>query len=245
MDGNTLLTKKNILIAVVVLLTVTVSMVLVDIFPFRLKSTSPQLSEVATSSSDIDFTFSQPVKSVEEVYINSSPIYNFSINEKVVKVPLLDIGLVKNKVYSIELKGINSTWFSGVIEKLNYTFTPKYIDFNKLSVDEQRRQIEHSNSGQINDPFLNNVFPIIAKDYQIEVVNTGDGETFYLNITFLAEVPDYDKGGVSKQIPNDLAERYKNEVFDIIRKNKGIPENYIIFYSNKYLNDKYGISSHD
>lgn len=245
MNWSQVFTKKNIVLAVFLLLVIVVFIVVYSMFPFRLKSISPPLNSVATSSISLDFTFSQPIESVGEVLIDGAVVHNTVIDKSTVKISLLETELVKNIGYDIELNNIKSQWFESSIEELEFTFTPQYIDFNQLSVDEQKRQIQHSNSGQINDPFLNNVFPIITKDYQIEVVNTGDGETFYIDVTFLVEVPDYDKGGVSKQISNDLAEKYRNEVIDVIRKNKGTPEDYVIIYSNNYLNDKYGLGSHD
>lgn len=235
------LTKRNFLLVFIVFVTLTLLFVLYDNLHFRLKDTSPSLKNVATSSVEIRFHFSQPIKSVKSITFNDSDVTSsVLIDNKTVTVPI-DISLSKSSTYKIVLKSIDSEWFSNKIDTVERSFTPKYIDFNKLSDEEQKAQIDASNSGQVDDKFVDeNVFPIFNDRWQIEATVIPTDRVTVLQVSFLEEIPDYDNGGVIEQVSDDTADKYEQEIHAEIKKRGGNPNDYSIVYkTNKYLSDKY------
>lgn len=231
------------------LLTVLAGMVIVvglllayDNLVFRLKSTDPRPEQVATTASYVDFNFSQPIKQIGSATITTkenTTTQGTTINGRTVRVQLPN-PLTANQVYVIHLKQVQSQWLNNSIADLPYTFTPTYQDFNTLSPDQQKASVDKSNSGQIDDPFLNNYFPLRDPDgnFMIEAVNEGDGKTISVDITFLAEVYSPDTG-TKAQLPADQAEALRTKALQMIKDNHGNPDKYLIRYSNDYLNQKY------
>lgn len=228
--------KQIIITSLVVIILLIGGFFAYDNLVFRLKSTSPDASEVATSASFIDFNFSQPIKSIQKVEFNDKNA-NYKIDGKTVRVtvPRLNSDTDDN----ITLTGLESKWFNNQINTVSLEFTPYYIPYDQLSKEEQQVSINKSNSGQINDKFLKNQFPVITDNYKMEVSNLGDSKTIVVTITFFDEIPNYDKGGEVSQLSDKKAEKLRTKVFDKIRKLGGTPDKYLIYYSNNYLTDKY------
>ena len=241
-------TRKNFFIVIVVITLSILLFVAYDNLFFRLKSTSPSLDNVATSSVEIKYYFSQPIKSIKSVVFNGTDITNdVIINDKTVTIPF-NKSLASDSPYKIDIMSVESSWFGNKISSIEREFTAKYVDFNKLSDAEQKAQVDASNSGQIDDKFIDkNTFPIFNKYWQIDATVIGSDKTAVLNIEFFEEIPDYDNGGSIKQVPNDVADKYRQEVLNEIKKRGGSPDNYIIVYkTNKYLYEKYNQSEgHD
>lgn len=197
------------------------------------------MDKFADSSVQINFHFSQPIESVGGVLINNREVGNVDVGGSTVKVPI-DIELEKGITYSIEIRSIKSKWFWNEIDLIKSSFTPQYIEFNKLSPDEQKDQIDSSNSGQVDDPFIDsNVFPIFNDRWQIDATVVNDSRSVILNVIFFEEVPDYDNGGVVKKVSDGVAERYRQEVLNEIKKRGANPKDYTIIYANEYLYEKY------
>lgn len=233
--------KQNFYKILGVVIILIVSLLIIDKLVFRLTHTTPALSNIATSSVSIKLSFSQPISSVGGITINNRKISDVFLDQGNIIIPLSSLVLVAETNYQLLVSDIQSAWFNNRIDKLSKTLTVKYIDFNQLSSDERKAQVDNSNSGQIDDPFLTNSFPIIDKDYryQIEATNLGDRKNISLYVTFFDEVPNYDQGGKVNQLSNSVAEEYRKDVFKTIREYKGDPDKYIITYSNLYLNSKY------
>lgn len=241
MDFSGFINKKNIIAVCVVIILAIIAWGAYDNLTFRAKSTSPDMRNMPTSTAYIEVSFSQPIKSIESVSLNDDvvPKDNISLHGKNIKINVDDGILEEDVNYSLKLSGIRSGWFNNSIDNLSYDFVPHYVDYDSLSSDQRSALSNKSSSGQIDDPFLNNSFPIITDDYQIEAKNAGDGKTIYVYVTFLKEIPDYDNGGTLKQLPNSEADSLRDKALDTIKQNKGNPQKYKIIYSNKYLNDKY------
>lgn len=238
------ITKKNVMLVLIGIVGLIFIFVVYDNLHFRLRSTSPSLNNVATSSVEIIYNFSQPIESIQSVTFNGKDVTNdISINNKSVSIPL-DTSLSDESTYEIVLHSVISQWFNNKINSIEREFTPKYIDFNKLSEEQQKAQINASNSGQVNDRFIDdNTFPILTKEWQIEATVVQSDRVAILTVKFLDEIPDYDNGGATVQLPNDVAEKYRQEVIDEIKDRGGNPEDYTIVYeTNKYLNEKYNLS---
>lgn len=227
------------MLSCIVLVVLLMVFVLYDNLYFRLKSTTPPMGQFADSSVQISYHFSQPIKSVGAVKINNNTVNDVVIDGSVVTVPL-EFDLEKDVKYSIEIQSIESDWFGNKIELIKRSFTPQYIDFNKLSDEERKVQVDASNSGQVDDPFIDdNVFPIFNGRWQIDATVITDNRSVVLNVKFFEEVPDYDNGGASQQVSNEVAEKYRKQVLNEIKKRGADPKDYTIVYSNQYLHEKY------
>ena len=145
--------------------------------------------------------------------------------------------------YTLVLSGVHSK--SG--DKLDYTysFTAKYMNFSDVPEDIQKASIEKSSSGQIDDPFFNNYFPMQTSDFVIEhPFNETDMDAKkVLYVTFLKEVMNYDTG-TKNTLPDNEAEALRTKVLQYIKEKGGTPENYMIMYENEYLTGKYGEDNH-
>lgn len=215
---------------------------------FRLKSTTPASNEVATISPYVDFYFSQPIERVGEVSFslneNKFPV-DYTIEDRRVRV-ILPQNLAAELDYKLQLSNIQSGWFGNKITNETFAFTPIQQDFASLPADQRQELINQTNSGQINDPFLNNIFPITdGESLMIKATNGGDGKTVFIDITFYAEIRDADTG-VATQLPNDKAEELRAKALELIKQKGGKRfDNYFITYSNDYLNQKYPIELDD
>jgi hypothetical protein len=239
------ITRKNILIVAGAILSLMILYIAYDNLHFHVKSTSPDVNSVATSTIELQYHFSQPVKAVESVVINDTDVTSsVTINNKTINIPLSDLD--SETTYSVTLKAVQSEWFNAKINSTTDSFVPKYIDFKDLPDEQQQRQISASNSGQVDDPFVSdNVFPIFNQRWQIEATVIPSDRTTVLTVKFFSEVPDYDNGGAVTQVSNDTAEQYRNEVLAEIKERGGDPDDYrIIYQTNKYLYEKYSTQSH-
>ena len=238
--NNALVSKKQIIALVATLLLLTVSFIAFDILSFRLKSTTPDRLAVATITPYVEFTFSQPIDSVREVTLvtgDSTVELERDINDKTIKTKF-EGTLVENAVYNLTLKDVRSKWFDGVIPEVTYTFVPTYRDFNTIP-EEQRQELNRpSNSGQINDPFLNNQFPLATDEFYVDVNRYEGEQKLNVEVVILAEVYSPDTG-TQAQVSDEKAEELHTKALEFIKKHGGKPENYIISYSNAYLNKKY------
>lgn len=234
--------KKNILIAIVILFTIIIGVVIYYSSTLRLESTDPPLDKVATSTSKIKFTFSQPLTSIESIKVDDTELSDIEINDNSALVSLNAISLVKDRDYTLTLTGVKS--INKEITNLTLKMTAKYVDFNELSDEQQKIQVDQSDSGQVNDPFLNNYFPIVREGFEVSRATTyGDGRVFVF-IQLYGDMPDYDNGGELRQVPDELAETYRTQALELIEDSDGTPDKYIIEYSNTYLMSKYGGQFH-
>lgn len=208
---------------------------------FRQTSFDTDTSRVPTSAIYIRCYFSQPLKSVGSVTIGGKDIENYTIENNAIVIPLKGIGAKDDNKKDLIIRDILSATSGSRIDEFSNHLRFAYVDYKDLSHQQQKDQVNKSSSGEINDPFLySNVFPIIDSDYvyRIDIASTAD-EVINLSVTFLDEVPNYDNGGTSTQLPDDVAEKYRTEVIKKIKSRGGSPEKYIIIYSNNYLNTKY------
>lgn len=241
MDVNTYLTRQNLLRAVVAIIVVILAFVCYDNLLFRLKDTSPSLSKMPDSSTEIRFHFSQPVASVGDASINDIDT-KVVIKGRTVIFPLG--GLIESDTtYSVVLSDIKSQWFGNSMDSINKSFTPEYVAFNELTDEDKQAQINESNSGQVDDAFISNsVFPIFNERWQIDATIVTERREAFLNVKFFEEIPDYDNNAVVKRVSDETAEKYRQEVLSEIKKRDGNPDDYEIFYDNPYLSNKYRVS---
>lgn len=211
-----------------------VSFLIYDALVLRVTGITPAPSQVATVTPFMDINFNHEIKSVSKVSLNEKEIQT-SIERKKIRIPLGD--LRKDVEYTLTLNGIASN--SGkVIQDYRFSFTPKYIPFNQLDDTVQKELIDSSDSGQLDDVFLNNRFPILEGDFIIEAEPNQRLNNVIVTVTFLQEVA-IGTNSDAPQVSNEEAEKLRLEAFEIIKSRGGKPEQYIVFYSNDYLNEKY------
>lgn len=209
---------------------------------FRVFSTSPSMSDVPTSAAVISVTFTQPVKAVEGVELAGKSVYkdDVTVDGRTVSVKVPS-GTLQEKVFtSLRFSKVSSQWFNLVLKDMVFRFKPKYVKFSDLSEDQRKASVDASNSGQSDDPFLTNEFPIRTDDYSIEASKGYSSSQIFVKITFSKDVPDYDVSDEAEGLSDSEAERLRADAFDTIKKHKGSPDEYAFVYSNQYLNDKYG-----
>lgn len=233
---------KVILISMVVIILVTLlGFVLYDKLVFRVLKTSPQADVFPTSAPYIDIYLSKPVTSVESYTLNDTTGNGtFKFEDKRLRFEYND-SFQKGKTYTFALRGITSK--SGDKINFTYTFNPEYIEFNKLPEDIKQASIEKSSSGQIDDPFFNNQFPIHGSGFNIDRSSESGTSEKILLVTFLIEVYDYDTNTQTK-LSDQEAEAMRTKVFDYIKSLDGKPDEYEIHYSNQYLEEKYNKDAH-
>lgn len=234
------LTKRNILIAVGVVGSLILIGILYEVLHFHVRSTTPSLNRVATATSEITYKLSQPIRSVGKVTFNSADITeSIQIDGNELTLPIDE--LEKDRTYTVTISNLQSDWLNNQIITIDSEFTPEYVDFNDLSEDQQKAQVDNSHSGQVDDDFISdNNFPIFNRRWQLEATVVNTDRTVILTVSFFEEVPDYDNGGAVSQVSNETAEQYRNEVLKEIKDRGGNPEDYTIVYkTNRYLNEKY------
>lgn len=240
-------TKKRIISALVFCFVLLLLFLAYDNLFFRLKGTTPSFEEVATSSVSIQYHFSQPIKSVDSVLLDDREVTSdsISINDRTVSVSF-DKPLDSDSTYTLSLGGISSEWFGNKINSISNEFTPEYIPYDQLSDAEKKAQVDASNSGQVDDKFIDsNTFPIITENWQIEATVLTDTRSALLTVKFFSEIPDYDNGGAIEQVSNSTADKYREEVLNKIKELGGNPDDYEILYqTNEYLQHKYNDDSH-
>lgn len=220
---------------------ITVGLLLYNVLIFRVSGTSPALSEVPSSSRLMKLTFTQPVRSIEGVEIGGKAITDedISVDGNTVSIDIPSTSLEKDTLTSVRFSKATSAWFGLTVNDFVRQFTPRYIPFNKLSKEQQAAAVNASNSGQSNDPFLNNSFPIITDDFTIQASKGYTSDVVFVSVTFSKDIPDYDTSNQPAGMTEAEAETLRSAALDTIRKYKGKPENYAISYSNEYLNEKY------
>lgn len=232
--------KKTRTIAIIILTLSTlgiVAFILYSTLVFRVTGTSPDPEKFPTIAPYIDIYFSKPVDAVTSYTLNKENNGTISISENKIRYSPSSI-YDSDETYNLSLKGIRSK--SGDVIDYTYTFTAVYMNFSDIPEDIRKASIEKSSSGQIDDPFFNNYFPMQTPDFQIEYSRNGatgaDKKSLY--ITFLREVYNYDTE-TKYTLPDNEAEALRTKVIEYIKKRGGTPDEYNIYFANEYLNGKY------
>ena len=205
---------------------------------FRVTKITPDKNNFPSFAQYVDVYLSQPVASVDTVQFNGIDAKkNVTISGNKVRYASND-KFTQDSESTLILKGITSK--NGRKLSVTYSFTPKYIDFNNLPKDVQKESQNKSSSGQQDDPFFNNYFPMVDVDdgFEIEYDTNPDTSAVSLYVTFYSEVFNYDTNQQTI-LPNDQAETMRTKVLDYIKKMGGKPEGYTIHWKNTYLENKY------
>lgn len=226
-----------------VLAVILIGAVLYNVLVFRVTSTTPNPNKFPEIAPYIDIYFSKPIKEVEGYTLNDqqSP-GTLTIEDKKLRFTY-NSSYIANTDYTLSLKGITST--SGDRMDYIYAFTALYMNFADVPKEIQQASIDESSSGQIDDPFFNNYFPMQTSDFMIEHPRNLESSEELLVVTFLKEVYNYDTN-TRVTVPDSEAEGLRQKVLDYIKSRGGEPDKYHISYDNEYLENKYSKEhSHD
>lgn len=221
-----------------------IAVAILSFYPFRILSTTLTNDSVATTTPYIDIHFSQPLASVDEIKLTQnteSRSLTHTINDRTLRVLIYE-NLKENSSYTLTLNGIKSKWMGAVLSKQTITFVARYLAPNQLPEDQQKELVQRSNSGQVDDTFLNNQFPLAQDGYYIDLYNGGSPDAIYLKLVILKEVYNPDTG-MRAQVSNQEAEEYRNKALKLVKEHGGDPKKYKFTYSNDYLEQKYASSS--
>ena len=203
---------------------------------FRHTGTRPTSNEHPSFVRYVEFSFSHNVESVDKLTLDNEDLPGeVKIDGKKIRYTHNDLFVIDTE-HTLRLTGVKST--SGMKIDVTHSFTPTYIDFEDIPEDLREESIQKSSSGQIDDPFFNNYFPMQTSKFQIENPRSDPSETKGLYVTFMEEVFNYDTN-TKQTLPNPEAEKLREEVYIYIRDRGGKPEQYSIHYDNEYLENKY------
>jgi hypothetical protein len=190
------------------------------------KASPRNKSTIASSTTEIDFKMSRAIKaaSVTDSYQDSDSVVDsievVGDNLIVVRLRPLDT----DEDYHFEILDIES--LDGKrLAKIDYRFKTKFVPFDKLSKDQQAKQIAATdrNIEQTTDPILA-VVPRATLTYSIETVYDDFGKLTLEIRTFLT--PDEATGNS----PGKYRRLYRNEALDYIKSKGFKPSNYHIRY---------------
>ncbi len=226
---------------IVVLSLLLLGLLIYNVAIFRITGIDPSLSEMPSSARLIRIDFTQPIKSVEGMEIAGQSVFDESIriDGRTMYVTVPVSGFDADKLTSIRFKTVTSKWFGLTVSDYLKRFTPRYIEYNELSDEQQAAMIQASDSYQSDDPFLNNKFPIWTDDYSIEASKDTNSSDISVVISFSDDIPDYDVSSSVSGPTGEEAERLRDAALQTIKDKGGDPEKYSITYSNTYLTEKY------
>lgn len=219
---------------------IVVALIVFNVLIFRVSGYEPNQNSVPTSARVLRVSFTQPVKTVDKILLDGTEVGDdqIKIDGNSVIISLTE-SLTDGRLTKLELLNISSRWFGFSLKNTVMEFIPKYIPFNRLSDEQKKAAIDASDSNQSDDPFLNNNFPLRGEGYSIEASKGYSDKQIFVGVTFYADIPDYDVSEQAVGLSDSDAEKMRLRVLEMIKKYKGTPEDYIIRYSNEYLNDKY------
>lgn len=195
---------------------------------FHVQSTNPANGGVVRNGTDkIVITFSkniQDVKLEDNIIASDNIIFGVSTvkNQLIIQVRNLDI----NKQYKITLRDIQST-DGKVIAEYNYSFTNQYVDYNKLSENQRKQDLEKQSQNEQNsvNDIATTALPVSTDHYYIQSTildQPQDNKQIKITIAIL----------VTREQESDtnLIRRYKAEALEFL-KQKGINlNNYVVEY---------------
>jgi hypothetical protein len=226
---------------------VIIVLIILNVVIFRVTSYSPSLDNMPSAARLIRINFTQPIKSIEGVEVADEKVFpeDIKIKGNSVYITVPSKGLKDGALTSLRFTKVTSQWFNFSLGKTIQRFTPKYIPFNQLSEDQQQAIVAASNSGQSDDPFLNNNFPIRTDEYSIEATKDSSSTLILVTITFAKDIPNYDVSPQATGVSNEEAERLRDKALATIRQKGGNPDKYSITYTNLYLSEKYTYNLND
>lgn len=231
------LLKRFVYATVAIIVTVIIIAAAYHLLVFRVTKTTPNPLEFPTITPHIDIYFSKDVKSIGDFIFNGEKdAGKIDINGNRIRFTFSN-SYNDGYEYKLVLTDIKSS--SGDNMDYTYAFTAKYMRYSDVPDDIQKASIEKSSSGQVDDPFFNNYFPMQTSDFQIEHPRNQDNQREVLVVTFLKEVFNYDTN-TRVTVSDEEAEELRKKTLDYIRSRGGTPEKYNISYDNAYLEAKYG-----
>lgn len=203
---------------------------------FRLKSVSPE-GKVSDAITQITFTFSHELanNAVDRVTISPATTGAFAINKN--QLIFKPTSQLKQGPLTFSFKNIESR-NGKKIDNLRKELTVGFVEYNQLSKEEQKRQVDQSSSGQEFD-LLNGFLPHAAYNYTLDYVQP---ETDENKLILVIDVYDRDVNQTQKEYVASL-EQARKDMLAYVEKNKGSNsmDDFYFLYNSEYLS-KYNVS---
>ena len=111
-------TKKWLIISISIVMLVIFIALALDKLIFRQTGSDPSLNNIATSSTSLKLSFSQPLESVGKVSIDDTIINSITIDGSTINIPFQNIELTDGITYRLDIEDIHSKWFNNKIMQI-------------------------------------------------------------------------------------------------------------------------------
>jgi len=207
---------------------------------FHISHIDPTGSILPSSQKTIIFYFNkgldknQPTSEVVTV-VPSIP-HGTKIGANSIQIDL-DYTLAENVKFVVNLKNVLSVGGEKISQAI--PFTVGYVDYKKLSADEQKRQIADTDNMEVKYP-LSSLLPIITPDFQIKYKYPAKGTKMPIIITNLAFSMDGLNGNY--QSPEYLAvlRKTRTEAIQWLNQNKFNTTDYVLYFTEPELVSEFG-----
>jgi hypothetical protein len=200
---------------------------------FRVLSVVPNATNskvIPTSTRVITIKFSKPLDTSQtygsdSLKENSNNIVRDVTAEGDTITIRLD-ALGENSNYAFKLPDVKSSE-GKVLSGLRYTFTARYVAYDKLSKEQQAQQTSQTDSTVQEDP-LSKYLPYSTLDYSLVGSNETSDSGKYI---FVVSARLYLSAADVKIDKQGAVNRYKKEIADYIRSKNLNPDTYLIRYT--------------
>ncbi len=223
---STLVNKKKLLIVAILLVIGAVGWFVILSLQFRVVSVTPNLKKsIARSTDVVEIRFNKLLASnidYDKTLIDSDDVV-VSVRVKG-KSLIVDLRNLEDRKYSFSIKTIKAA-NGQTIPELSYSFSAKYIPFNKLSNAEKNLQLNQTDVDAIEDP-LETFLPHSELGYYLTGTHVGSSDDlqFVLRARITLSRADINTG-------RDEAVAAQKEQIRKFIESKGLdPNNYPITY---------------
>lgn len=203
---------------------------------FRLKSVSPE-GKVSDAITQITFTFSHDLanSAANRVTVSPATTGTFIVNKD--QLIFKPTSQLSKGPLTFSFKNIESR-NGKKIDNLTKELTVGFVEYNQLSKEEQKRQVDQSSGGQ-NFDLLNGFLPHAAYNYTLDYAEPEAGEG---KLILVIDVYDRDVNQTQKEYVASL-EQARKDMLAYVEKNKGSNsmDDFYFLYNSEYLS-KYNVS---
>lgn len=200
-------------------------------FSFRLKTISPG-DEVPMSVTQIEFVFTRDLSTDTLTGITKTPEANMAITIESNKIIFRPLDSLSQGSLTITVPNVIAR-NGEILGEVKKTFVVKYIPYNELSKDEQKRQVNQSDGGQGRFEIINGTLPHAAYNYTADFIypDTSDQRLTIVIDVYGRDTTEDESSYIARM------EQAKTDVLFFLEKNKGNNEldDFDIIFNNDYL----------
>lgn len=224
------MSKRRMVLAVVVAVIAGASLVWYFLLDLHITSSDPSGTTIATSQHIVKYTFSMPIKNNPTIRIKEQYKYTYLVTGSTISIQLLT-PLADGSSLTIQIEVESAT--------MKKTFTQSYkaqfVEFTKLSSDQQASQIKSSDSFETSYPLINKL-PYRTNDFEIDYrYPSGGAKTQKLPLIITSLAIDDSLGDTPSQSYLDAIKSSRDAALSYLKSN-GYDENkYSLYVTEPYL----------